>query len=200
MEFREAVCARRSEYALDAEGVDVDAVLSAVRGIASAVPSSFNVQSARMLLLSDEDHRRFWGIVEDVLRERSRDPERFKGTQAKLAGFSSAAGTILFYEIDSKTHDLMEQYPSYRDMFPQWAEHGNAMLQFATWVAIRDLGLGANIQHYNPIVDDRVAEVFGVPEGYRLVAQMVFGRIVTPAGPKTKLSGDEIVMTAHAKM
>ena len=49
-------------------------------------------------------------------------------------------------------------------------------------------------------VDDRVAEVFGVPEGYRLVAQMVFGRIVTPAGPKTKLSGDEIVMTAHAKM
>ena len=74
------------------------------------------------------------------------------------------------------------------------------MLQFATWVAIRDMGLGANIQHYNPIVDESVAKVFGIPEGYRLVAQMVFGRIVTPAGPKAKLSGDDIVAVAHARM
>lgn len=200
MEFAEAVRSRRSEYMLDAEGVDTDAVLSSLRDVAGSVPSSFNAQSARMFMLVGDDHRRFWGIVEDILRERSRDPERFKGTQAKLAGFSAAAGTILFYEINSKTEALMEEHPSYRALFPQWAEHGNAMLQFATWVAIRDMGLGANIQHYNPIVDESVAEVFGIPEGYRLVAQMVFGRIVTPAGPKAKLSGDDIVAVAHARM
>ena len=93
---------------------------------------------------------------------------------------------------------LMEEHPSYRDLFPQWAEHGNAMLQFASWVAIRDMGLGANIQHYNPIIDSRVADEFGIPSGYRLIAQMVFGRVVTPAGPKDKLSGDDIVIVAHA--
>ena len=197
MEFRDAVSARRSEYMLDSQGVDVDAVVSVLRGIAGKVPSSFNAQSARMFVLAGEDHRRFWGIVEDVLRERSRDPERFRGTQAKLAGFSAAAGTILFYEVDAKTEELMEEHPSYRDLFPQWAEHGNAMMQFAFWTAIADMELGANIQHYNPIVDERVAEEFGIPDGYRLIAQMVFGRVVTPAGPKDKLTGEDLVATVR---
>ena len=199
MEFREAVSARRSEYLLDAQGVDADSVVSVLRGIAGKVPSSYNVQSTRMFVLAGEDHRRLWGIVEDVLRERSGDPERFKRTHEKLAGFSAAAGTILFYEIDARTEELIEKYPSYRNLFPQWAEHGNAMMQFASWVAIRDMGLGANIQHYNPIIDSRVADEFGIPEGYRLIAQMVFGRVVAPAGPKSKLSGEEIVRVAHAK-
>ena len=162
------------------------------------MPSAFNAQSARAFVLTGEDHRAFWGIVEDVLRERSRDPERFETTRAKLAGFSAAAGTVLFYEIDQKTEELMEMHPGYRDLFPQWAEHGNAMMQFAFWTAIADMGLGANIQHYNPIIDSRVSEAFGIPDGYRLVAQMVFGRVVIPAGPKDKLSGEDIVGIAHA--
>ena len=197
MEFRDAVLARRSEYSLDARDVDTDAVIARIKGIAGSVPSAFNAQSARVLFLVGEDHSRFWAMVEDVLRERSRDPERFKGTQAKLAGFRAAAGTILFYEVDSKTRELMEAHPSYRDLFPQWAEHGNAMMQFAFWTAIADMGLGANIQHYNPIVDARVAEEFGIPDGYRLIAQMVFGRVVTPAGPKDKLSGEDLVAVAR---
>lgn len=199
MEFREAVLARRSEYSLDARDVDTDAVIARIRGIAGSVPSAFNAQSARILCLIGEDHRRFWEMVEDVLRERSRDPERFKGTKAKLAGFRAAAGTILFYEVDSRTRELMEAHPSYRDMFPQWAEHGNAMMQFAVWCAITDMGLGANIQHYNPLIDSRAAEMLSVPDGYRLVAQMVFGRVTDPAGPKGKLSGDDIVSVGHAK-
>ena len=199
MEFREAVLARRSEYSLDARDVDTDAVIARIRGIAGSVPSAFNAQSARILCLIGEDHRRFWEMVEDVLRERSRDPERFKGTKAKLAGFRAAAGTILFYEVDSRTRELMEAHPSYRDMFPQWAEHGNAMMQFAVWCAITDMGLGANIQHYNPLIDSRAAEMLSLPDGYRLVAQMVFGRVTDPAGPKGKLSGDDIVSVGHAK-
>ena len=199
MEFREAVLARRSEYSLDARDVDTDAVIARIKGIAGSVPSAFNAQSARILCLIGEDHRRFWEMVEDVLRERSRDPERFKGTKAKLAGFRAAAGTILFYEVDSRTRELMEAHPSYRDMFPQWAEHGNAMMQFAVWCAITDMGLGANIQHYNPLIDSRAAEMLSVPDGYRLVAQMVFGRVTDPAGPKGKLSGDDIVSVGHAK-
>lgn len=199
MEFRDAVLARRSEYSLDARDVDTDAVIARIKGIAGSVPSAFNAQSARVLFLVGEDHSRFWAMVEDVLRERSRDPERFKGTQAKLAGFRAAAGTILFYEVDSKTRELMEAHPSYRGMFPQWAEHGNAMMQFAVWCAITDMGLGANIQHYNPLIDDRAAEMLSVPDGYRLVAQMVFGRVTDPAGSKGRLSGDDIVSVGHAK-
>ena len=77
MEFRDAVLVRRSEYSLDARDVDTDAVIARIKGIAGSVPSAFNAQSARVLCLVGEDHRRFWEMVEDVLRERSRDPERF---------------------------------------------------------------------------------------------------------------------------
>ena len=121
MEFVEAVSKRRSEYALDAQGVDTDAVLSTIEGIAGAVPSAFNVQSARAVFLAGDGHRRFWAIVEDVLRERSRDPERFERTREKISGFSAAAGTVLFYEIDRKTHELIDKHPTYRDLFPNWA-------------------------------------------------------------------------------
>lgn len=199
MEFVEAVSKRRSEYALDAQGVDTDAVLSTIKGVAGAVPSAFNVQSARAVFLAGDGHRRFWTIVEDVLRERSKDPERFERTREKISGFSAAAGTVLFYEIDRKTHELVDKHPTYRDLFPNWAEQGNAMLQYAVWCAITDMGLGANIQHYNPIVDSRVAEEFSIPDGYRLVAQMVFGRIVDPAGPKDRLSGDDIISVGQPK-
>lgn len=200
MEYTNAVNTRRSEYMLDDRDVLVDDVVARLRSVAGAVPSSYNSQSARMFVLSGGDHRVFWAIVEDVLRARVDDEESFRRTKAKLDGFSAAAGTILFYEIDSRTEELIGRFPIYSDMFTQWAEHGNAMLQFASWVAICDMGLGVNIQHYNPIIDERVAETFGIPDGYRLIAQMVFGKIVTPSGPKAKLSGEDIVTIAHAKM
>ena len=41
--------------------------------------------------------------------------------------------------------------------------------------------------------------MLSVPDGYRLVAQMVFGRVTDPAGPKGRLSGDDIVSVGHAK-
>lgn len=199
MEFAEAVTARRSEYMLGPDA-PVDEVIARIRGVAGNVPSSFNSQTSRLFVLTGDDHRLFWRIVKDRLRERVGDPERFRRTEEKLKGFSSATGTILFYEVDSGTEALGEKYPTYRDMFPQWAEHGSGMMQFAVWVTIADMGLGANIQHYNPLIDADVAETFGIPDGYRLVAEMVFGDVRSRAGPKDKLSGDDIVSVAHAKM
>ena len=112
MEFRDAVSARRSEYMLDSQGVDVDAVVSVLRGIAGKVPSSFNAQSARMFVLAGEDHRRFWGIVEDVLRERSKDPERFRGTQAKLAGFSVGRRFTTFCDLEASPSTVDYEGPN----------------------------------------------------------------------------------------
>ena len=45
------------------------------------------------------------------------------------------------------------------------------MLQFAIWTALEEEGLGANLQHYNPIIDAEVKEVFNIPDQYRLIAQ-----------------------------
>ena len=202
MEYQDAIAARHSAYMLDDRiedaGVSADDVLAMLRSIAPKVPSSYNSQSARLILLTGEDHRRFWGIVEEVLRAKVNDDKRFARTEVKLRSFAAAAGTVLFYEIDSVTDGLKEAYPSYADVFPTWAEHGNAMIQFAVWTGFYDMGLAANIQHYNPIIDARVAEEFSVPEGYRLVAQMVFGRETQVPAGKPKLSGEDIVSVGRA--
>lgn len=203
MEFLDAVAARYSAYSLDdgieEAGVSFDDVVETVRRIAPAVPSSYNSQTCRLIVLGGDDHRAFWSIVADVLRAKVEDDERFARTEAKLKGFSDAAGTILFYEDDAGTEALIEKHPSYKDAFPVWAEHGDAMMQYAVWTGLYDMGLAANIQHYNPIIDDRVREAFGVPEGLRLVCQMVFGRPTGDRPVKKRLSGEDMVSVGHAK-
>ncbi len=203
MEFLDAVAARYSAYSLDdgieEAGVSFDDVVETVRRIAPAVPSSYNSQTCRLIVLGGDDHGAFWSIVADVLRAKVEDDERFARTEAKLKGFSDAAGTILFYEDDAGTEALIEKHPSYKDAFPVWAEHGDAMMQYAVWTGLYDMGLAANIQHYNPIIDDRVREAFGVPEGLRLVCQMVFGRPTGDRPVKKRLSGEDMVSVGHAK-
>ena len=203
MEFLDAVAARYSAYSLDdgieEAGVSFDDVVETVRRIAPAVLSSYNSQTCRLIVLGGDDHRAFWSIVADVLRAKVDDEERFARTEAKLKGFSDAAGTILFYEDDAGTEALIEKHPSYKDAFPVWAEHGDAMMQYAVWTGLYDMGLAANIQHYNPIIDDRVGEAFGVPEGLRLVCQMVSGRPTGDRPVKRRLSGEDMVSVGHAK-
>ncbi len=45
-------------------------------------------------------------------------------------------------------------------------------------------GFGATLQHYNPLIDEEVRKEWGVPENWKLIAQMPFGKPVVPAGEK----------------
>ena len=59
------------------------------------------------------------------------------------------------------------------------------MHQYMLWTALEAEGLGCNLQHYNPLPDQKVSEVWGVPLEWSLKAQLVFG---TPAeGAREKL-------------
>jgi predicted oxidoreductase (fatty acid repression mutant protein) len=50
-------------------------------------------------------------------------------------------------------------------------------------------GLGASLQHYNPLIDKEVRENWQVPENWLLVAQMPFG---APCGNPAEKSFDDI--------
>ena len=67
----------------------------------------------------------------------------------------------------------------YADKFPQWATQSDGMTQYAIWTTLEAEGLGANLQHYNPLIDQKVATEWNVPEDWELSAQMVIGE---PAG------------------
>ncbi len=45
------------------------------------------------------------------------DEESFRRAKTKLDGFLVAAGTILFYKIDSRTEELISKFSTYKDMF-----------------------------------------------------------------------------------
>lgn len=60
------------------------------------------------------------------------------------------------------------------------------MIQFTIWTELAGLGIGANIQHYNPVIDKAVQELFNIPENYVLVAQMPFGGIVAEREAKAE--------------
>lgn len=66
----------------------------------------------------------------------------------------------------------------YADKFPQWSEHTSAMHQYMLWTAFESEGLGCNLQHYNPLPNEKAAEVWNLPKEWELKAQLVFG---TPA-------------------
>ena len=177
---------RRSIYMLnDQLPVSKDEVVKLVEHAVLHTPSSFNSQSSRLVVLFGEDHQKLWQITEDLLRAMVNDDEKFKSTADKMAMFKAGAGTILYFEDQSVVKGLQEQFPLYAHNFPVWAEHTSAMHQYAIWNALAALNIGANLQHYNGVIDEKVAQTWNIDSNWKLIAQMVFGGITAPAGEKT---------------
>ena len=74
--------------------------------------------------------------------------------------------------------------PLYADTFPVSADKEFAMMQYAIWTTFAAAQIGANIQHYNPLIDEAVARAWQVPSHWRLRSQMVFGGIAAPAAER----------------
>ncbi|MCF2561272.1 nitroreductase family protein [Bifidobacterium boum] len=192
--FISAISARRSQYALtDAAALSDSEIVDLIRSVAGEVPSAFNAQPQRAVVLFGEDHHRLWAIVHDALRAVVKDDTAFAATEQKIAGFDAAHGTILYFDDTTVTKNLQERFPSYAANFPVWAQQANGMLQFAVWSALAEAGIGANLQHYNPLIDDAVRDAFGIPADWKLIAQMPFGEVTAPAGEREHMPLDEQV-------
>ncbi|OPH36709.1 nitroreductase family protein [Moraxella atlantae] len=183
--FQQAAKLRRSVYALnDQLPISKADVESIVREALLHTPSSFNSQSTRLVVLWAEAHQKFWQLTEDALRNIVNDDEQFQSTAQKMAGFKAAAGTILFYEDQAVVRDLQERFPTYADSFSVWAEHSDAMHQYVVWTALAAAGVGANLQHYAPVVAEQVRQTWDINPNWQLIAQLVFGGVEQPAGDK----------------
>ncbi|WP_372844237.1 nitroreductase family protein [Psychrobacter sp.] len=176
---------RRSIYALSKQlPVSNDEVVKLVEHAILHTPSAFNSQSTRIVVLFGDDHNKLWDITEETLKAIVGDEEKFKGTKDKIAGFRAGAGTVLFFEDQSVVRDMQEAAPLYADKFPIWSHQTSAMHQYVIWTALASLDIGANLQHYNPVIDQKIAKEWNIAEDWELNAQMVFGAIEQPAGDK----------------
>lgn len=189
---------RRSIYAIGKTlPLDNASVEALIKEAVRLAPSSFNSQSSRAVILFGEASDKFWGIVEACLREIV-PAEAFAPTEAKMKAFAAGAGTVLFYEDQATIKGLQEQFALYAAAFPGFSEHSTGMAQLAVWNALSDAGIGASLQHYNPIIDAAVAEAFNIPAEWKLSAQMPFGSIEAAAGEKTFIADEGRFLTIAA--
>ena len=166
---------RRTQYALGRNvSMDKVALIRLIQDAIKHTPSSFNSQSSRAVILFGEQSVKFWALAKEALAKVV-PAEAFAQTAAKLDGFAAGAGTVLFYEDQDVVKGLQEKFALYADNFPVWSEQSSGMAQFAVWLALADTGLGASLQHYNPLVDDAARTAWNVPASWKLRAQMPFG-------------------------
>ena len=185
MSFLDHIKQRRTIYAVGKNvALTPEKIESVIKEAVNHSPSAFNSQTSRIVTLFGESHLQFWNIVRETLRKIV--PEAaFEGTNTKINSFAAGYGTVLFYEDQDVVKALQEQFALYADNFPVWSEHSSAIAQFAVWTALSEQNIGASLQHYNPIVDAEIAEIFDIPANWKLRAQLVFGSIEAPAGEKT---------------
>lgn len=151
--FNELQKKRRSIYAIG-ENVTADKndIFNLVKTTIQQSPTAFHSQTVRAVVLFGEKSNKVWDIVEANLRKVVDDDEAFKNTQAKIASFRAGFGTILYFTNTPKVHELEEAFPLYADNFATWAEQGIGGAQQAVWTALAEQGIGASLQHYNPLL------------------------------------------------
>ncbi|WP_055427730.1 nitroreductase family protein [Bifidobacterium aesculapii] len=191
MSFVNALETRRSQYALTgASPISDQEIADLVKKVVVDVPSAFNSQPQRAVVLFGDASQKLWDIVKETLRKIVTDDEQFKATSAKIDSFAAGHGTVLFYDDEDVTKQLQENIPAYAANFPGFARDAAGMLQLAVWTALAEKGLGASLQHYNPLIDEAVAAEFDLPKSWKLQAQMPFGVVAQPAGPVDKQPAD----------
>ncbi|MDH6352367.1 nitroreductase family protein [Brevibacillus sp. 1238] len=183
-DFFTAVKDRRTYYGISKEAVASDErIRELVEEAVKHTPSSFNSQSARVVVLLGEQHDKLWNLTKETLRKIV-PAENFAPTEEKMNAFGNGYGTVLFFEDQSVVKGLQEKFTAYKDNFPVWSEQSSGMLQFVVWTALETEGFGASLQHYNPLINEEVQQTWNLPSEWKLIAQMPFGKPTAQPGEK----------------
>ncbi|KAK4697705.1 uncharacterized protein P7C71_g422, partial [Lecanoromycetidae sp. Uapishka_2] len=183
--FLSAVENRRTFYQITHESTISDARIKEVVSLAvKHTPSSFNSQTTRAVVVLKEKHKELWDIILEIYKAML-PTDKFEHAKGRMEGFKGGYGTVLWYEDTSRVREFQEKFKTYEDKFPQWSEQTNGMAQYIVWAALEAEGMGVNLQHYNPLIDTRLATEYGIPEIWSLKSQMVFGKPTGQPGEKT---------------
>lgn len=191
MDFFNAVKDRRTYYEIGKEKVvSEERIEVIIKDAIKYTPSAFNSQGSRVIVLFGESHSQLWDITKETLRKIMPE-DAFSSTEAKIDSFKNGYGTVLYFEDNAVIESLQKKFELYKDNFPVWAHQSNGMLQYVIWTSLEMEGLGASLQHYNPLIDKEIKTKWGIPDNWRLVAQMPFGSKAGEPGDKQFMPIDE---------
>ncbi|MEW9097219.1 MAG: nitroreductase family protein [Clostridiaceae bacterium] len=175
-DFFTAIADRRTFYGISKEAVvSDDRIKEIIDHAVKHTPSAFNSQSARVILLLGKHHDKLWDITKEALRKIV-PVDKFSSTEDKINSFRSGYGTVLFFEDNSVVESLQQQFALYKDNFPIWSQQASGMHQFVIWTALEIEGFGASLQHYNELIETDVKKEWNIPDNWKLIAQMPFGK------------------------
>ncbi|KIW21131.1 hypothetical protein PV08_01711 [Exophiala spinifera] len=164
----DAITRRRTIYDLSATSPIPDSrIIEIVRHITLHVPSSFNSQSARFLVLLHSEHRRLWDRAREVMAQVLPEAVFTTYFAPMITKYRGGHGTVLCFEDRGVVDALATQYDGVippREIPP-----------YALWCALEAEGMGANLQHYNPHIDAMVRDTWDLSPDWILKAQLVFG-------------------------
>lgn len=170
---------RRTYYNIKKElPASIENVIEMVEEITELVPDAFNMKSSRLVIVHGEMQNKLWDTIYNSFGG--------KVPREKIDSFLAGYGTILYFYDSRVVSDMQSKFPAYAANFPVWANQASGMLQLAVWSGLRELEIGASLQHYNPIIDKAVKELLNIPEEYVLIAEMPFGAIGEEPAQKDK--------------
>lgn len=105
MSYEDAVLNRRSIYQLTNKSPVPDSrIQEIVEAALKHVPSSFNSQSTRLVVLLKEEHTKFWTIVEDILKTMV-PADKWDHTAQRINGFKGGYGSVRRHQISTLAHE-----------------------------------------------------------------------------------------------
>jgi len=182
--FLETLTVRRTRYQLSRETTIPDSkVVNIVEEAVKHIPTAFNSQTNRAVVLFGKHHDKLWDTVIDTIIATQGAEQGAKRIEMTKASFKEAYGTVLFFEDKATIKTMIDRTPFLGDYFPVWSANSAGMVQYAVWTALAVEGLGASLQHFNPLIDEAVQKELGLPSTWALTAQMPFGKPTGPANP-----------------
>ena len=115
--FLSLITARRSIYPLTKTLPIPNVRIEAIIGEAlQQVPSSFNSQSNRAVVLLGAEHDKLWDLTAETLRAIV-PADAWEATGNKMAMFKGAGGTALFFEDQEVVEGMQARFPLYADRY-----------------------------------------------------------------------------------
>lgn len=188
--FVDLVEKRRSIYALGTDSqYSKKEIADRIREVVKQVPTAFNSQTTRVVVLFDEANNRFWDHIYDV-QKGVLEGETWDMMSGIMTGAKNGIGTVLFFE----DKDAVNEMPAKGIRQEAYKQNNNANAQYAVWLALAEMDLGASLQHFNvgyeQGFDKGTKEMFNLPESYEMLAQMPFGSVEQAVGEKEHINAD----------
>lgn len=147
--FLDSLKVRRSIYALSpTSDVPDETIIDIIKQAILHVPSPFNSQTTRCLVLLGNEHQKLWGTIGDTLKP-AMPPEKWAFFSPKIQEYKNGYGSCVFFD-DMTAWDTIEKnlgpdrWAAVSSMTEEWTQHSSGMYQYAGMLFLLLLELLAN--------------------------------------------------------